>query len=286
MDSTDLIATFDKLMADCHALSQSIQQSKQPLWVPLSDDESQNGQTMARKAGEAYADVWYHNGQDGRETRSSFGLVAATDAQLALAKSINQLKDALKSQVSALKKADKTHWLELKGELNRRHEHLRSTLHFAGLARLHLKQAWRHIPVLEQPPKRVGFNWYTSGRSIQKISIEQAQKALEKLDTSSAHIQLQLNLLGQLRPKTQLAKVQKLAPVMRANVFFADESASDRLAMNVSLPILFKAAEDGRFPDHNLPPLVPPDGRQRAVRNDRKIEDEPFLPSIRVHRYA
>ncbi len=285
MDSADLISTYDKLMHQCHDLSQSIQQAQRPIWVPLSDEEQANGLSMARKAGEAYADVWYQNGQDGRETRSCFGLVGASDAQLQQARQINQLKDQLKSQVNALKQKDNARWLEVKGELNKRHDHLRSTLHFAGLARLHLKQAWRHIPILEHTPKRVGFNWYSSGRSIQKISIEQAQKALEKLDVDSPHIQLQLGTLGQLRPNTPLAKVQKLAPVMRANVFFAEGVSPDRLAMNVSLPILFKPNEKGGLPEHNQPPLSPPESRQRAVRNDRKIEDEPFLPSIRVHRY-
>ena len=139
--------------------------------------------------------------------------------------------------------------------------------------------------MLERTPVRVGFNWYNSGRSIQKITIDQAEKALHKMDIDSPHIKTQLSILGQLKPNTPLAKVQNLAPVMRANVFFDDEQGLDRLAMNVSLPILFKASKDGKLPDHNIPPLSPPEGRQRAIRSDRRIEDAPIFPSIRVHQY-
>ncbi len=54
--------------------------------------------------------------------------------------------------------------------------------------------------------------------------------------------------------------------------------------MNVALP-LFIPAPDGRLPDHNLPPLQPPEARTRARRRDERLEDEPFLPSLRVYRY-
>lgn len=285
MSISELIDTFDQLMDAAHALSTDIQSGQYKLWVPLTEQEAQLGHGSVKKAGQVFEDVWYQDGQDGRETRSSFGLIAADELLINKANHVNELKDVLKAKVNQLQKQDKTQWRELKGELNTRHENLRASLHFSGLARLHLKQTWRHIPVIDRCPTRVGFNWYNSGRSIQKITLEQAQKALEKMDIGSAHIQAQLSALGQLRPNTPLAKVQNLAPVMRANVFFDDNLTPDRLAMNVSLPLLFRAREDNKMPDHNTPPLTPPDERQRAVRSDRRIEDDPFLPSIRVHRY-
>lgn len=286
MNITALVDTFDELMDACHGFSKQIQSGQYTLWVPLSDQEQALGMTSQTKAGQVFEDVWYQDGQDGRETRSSFGLIAADDALIEAALNINQLKDSLKSLANHMQKQDKAQWRELKGELNIRRRELRESLHFSGLARLHLKQTWRHIPVIERCPTRVGFNWYNSGRSIQKLSLEQAQKALEKMDISSPHIQTQLSALGQLRPGTPLAKVQNLAPVMRANVFFDDNMTPDRLAMNVSLPLLFKAGQDGKLPEHNTPPLTPPTERQRAVRSDRRIEDDPFLPSIRAHRYV
>lgn len=285
MYTSELVTLFDQLIEYSHKLSSRIQSNQQTLWVPLTADEELVGLEPSRKAGEVFEDYWYQNGQDGRETRSSFGLVAADDEMIELAKAINNIKDQLKEKVNELKKADKDQWLEVKSEINKRNGQLRESLHFAGLARLHLKQAWRHIPIIERTPVRIGFNWYNSGRSIQKISVEQAEKALHKMDTDSTYIKTQLSQLGMLPPSTPLAKVQNLAPVMRANIFFDDNELPDRLAMNVSLPVLFKAGPEGKLPEHNTPPMDPPQGRQRAVRSDRRIEDEPFLPSIRVHRY-
>ena len=72
---------------------------------------------------------------------------------------------------------------------------------------------------------------------------------------------------------------------MRANLFYDDGESPLRQAMNISLPILFKAHNKKTLPQHNEPEIEAPTERQRAVRSDRKIEDTPFLPSIRVHRY-
>ena len=285
MDISILVDTFDQLVLKSRTLASQLHDAQPHHWIPLSEEETQNGVSPLAKANAYFQDFWYQNGQDGRETRSTFGLVAVDDDTLVLARAINALKDELKKHINQLQKYDKDLWLQTKGELNGRHTEIRESLYMAGLARLHLKQTWRHIPIIERVPNRVGFNWYSSGRSIQKITIEQAEKALLNMDTGSDHIQTQLNILGQLRPDTPLAKVQTLAPTMRANVFFDDQQSPDRLAMNVSLPLLIKAAPNGKLPSHNQPELAPPEGRQRAVRSDRRIEDDPFLPSIRVHRY-
>lgn len=39
------------------------------------------------------------------------------------------------------------------------------------------------------------------------------------------------------------------------------------------------------FPEYNVPPPTPPEQRKRQLRNDLAIEPEPYLPSLRIHRY-
>jgi len=286
MNISELIDQFDHIVTHTQQLCSSLNGQENPHWLPLNESEQQQKTSPLQKARSIYQDYWYQDGQDGRETRSCFGLIAASPQQIQLAQDINQSKERFKVQVKELQKSHKQQWLELKGTLASRHTGIRDDLHFSGLSRLHLKQTWRHIPVIDRTPCRVGFNWYNSGRSIQKISVQQAHEALLRLDTSSVHIQTQLNQLGQLNSNTPLAKVQNLAPTMRANLFYEDQQFPERQAMNVSLPILFKRCPKQELPSHNEPELVAPLTRKRAVRSDRTIEDQAFLPSIRVHRYS
>jgi hypothetical protein len=286
MNTSELINCFDQLVHSTQDLCNSFTQQNNPHWLPLTEAEQLQHISSLQKAKSIYQDYWYQDGQDGRETRSCFGLISANDTQIQNALLINQLKEHLKHQVKNLQKQHKQQWLELKGTLASRHASLRESLHFTGLSRLHLKQTWRHIPVAERMPSRVGFNWYSSGRSIQKMTVEEAYEALAKMDTASLHIQTQLQQVGKLPLNTPLAKIQNLAPTMRANLFYDDNQFPERQAMNISLPILFKNTHNKPLPSHNDPELVAPLTRKRAVRSDRTIEDKPFLPSIRVHRYS
>lgn len=285
MNASDLIQTFDNLVETTTMLCRSIRCDQQGIWVPLTQTEQSNATTELDKACNILSDFWYKDGQDGRETRSCFGFIAVPQTTLDLANDVNTLKDTLKHQTQILQKQNKEQWLELKGQLAKRHPSVQTQLHFSGLSRLHLKQTWRTISVIHRTPVRIGFNWYHSGRSIQKISVQQAYDALSRLDTTSSHIQTQLSAVAKLSANTPLAKVQNLAPTMRANLFYDDGETPFRQAMNISLPILFKAHKDKTLPQHNEPEIEAPTQRQRAVRSDRKIEDTPFLPSIRVHRY-
>jgi len=284
MNTTDLIDEFDQIVLLSKDLSASLILLQRPCWVPIAENESFDQEL--HKAARYYQDYWYQGDQDGRETRSCFGLISGTQEQVILARAINGHKARFKKLVGDLKKQDSSGWLDLKGQLNKRHADIHEQLHFSGQSRLHLKQTWRTLPVLDRRPHRVGMNWYTSGRSINKITVEQAQAALEQMDTGAPHIVTQLAQLGNLPANTPLARVQNQAPTMRANFMFDDSVEPQRLAMNVSLPVLFLDEEDKGLPVHNVPEFEAPEIRKRAVRSDRKIEDEPFLPSIRTHLYT
>jgi len=285
MSSTVLTSIFDQLVSQTEHLIDQIKATQQGYWLPITPEFPANDSKSLNLACRLMQSFWYEDGQDGRETKSCFGFIALPEATLKLAESINQTKDTFKLEVQQFQKQNKQDWLNLKGELARRHPSLQEQLHFSGLSRLHLKQTWRSLPVIPRSPSRIGFNWYQSGRSIQKMTTQQAYDALAKLDTDSPHIKLQLDALGKLPNNTKLAKVQNLAPTMRANIFFEDGESPSRQAMNISLPILIKANNEGILPKHNSPEIEAPKTRMRAVRSDRKIEDEPFLPSIRVHKY-
>ncbi|ATX76858.1 conserved hypothetical protein, DNA replication terminus site-binding protein domain protein [Reinekea forsetii] len=228
-------------------------------------------------------DLWYHEDQDGRETRVYPGLIGLTRQQFTYANEINIAKDTFRSTIAQIKELDKANWREIQGRLARRYQALNDQMSREGLNRLHLKQVFRHLPLVVSRPEKVGFSWYTSGRSIKKTSKQQAYELLCKLNTDSSHIRIQLERLASLSDDEPLARVQKQAPILRANLIFADKK---RRSLNVSLPLLFPHEGKGELPEFNVPPIEPPPQRTRLVRSDNRIDDDAFLPSIRVHRYA
>jgi hypothetical protein len=192
-------------------------------------------------------------------------------------------KDNLRKTIQSLKDADSVGWRETQGRLAKRYAMLNERLAREGLNRLHLKQVYRHIPLVVNRPEKVGFSWYTSGRSIKKITKKEAYDLLCRLNTDATHIKIQLERLATLKDSEPLARVQNQAPVLRANLVYTDKK---RKSMNVSLPLMFPSEGKRELPEFNVPMSTPPTSRSRLVRSDNKLEDEPFLPSIRVHRYT
>ncbi|RAR59024.1 DNA replication terminus site binding protein [Onishia taeanensis] len=234
----------------------------------------------------ALLDFWYQDGQDGRATRSYVGLIAADQRMLEHVGKVNEAKDDFACILAKIREHAADLIPEIKAILPFRHPALHAHLTGQGLARLHLKQCWRAIPVANAPLSRVRLAWYSSGRSIKKLSVREAEKKLLALDADSPHVRIQLKRLAGIPDSEPLAQVQKQAPLMRANLFFAEPLADgrERRAMNVALP-LFIPSTDGRLPDHNQPQPTPQEKRTRAKRSDERLEDTPFLPSIRIYRY-
>ncbi|MFT6189742.1 MAG: hypothetical protein ACJAZ6_001576 [Oleispira sp.] len=288
IQSTDLVTAFDNL-ALCIAKFCDLLNNEQPAcWVALAEDE----QTLEplQKARSYYQDIWYRDQQDGRETRSCHGLVMASDEVIQLAQEANQAKDVFKSLVQQVQKTDKDLWLSQKAQLNTRHQSLRKQLYYTGLGRIHLKQLYRHIPILAHRPEKIGFTWYSNGRSIKKLTIAQAEVKLLAMGEEKVHIQRQLQKLNTLPEHETLAQIQTQVPVVRANLVFKlmnekGHVETVRKAMNVSLPLLVPQEGSPFMPKYNQIEEQPPAARTRIARNDFKICEEVFLPSLRVHRY-
>lgn len=285
MDIQQIVESFKQINYTTQQLCNELPNQQSEMWLLLTPEQDALGVKPLQLAQNSYSEYWYQNGQDGRETTTTIGLIGVDETLLNIANQLNQQKNLFKQQVQTFQKLNKRNMSELKKHLNNTSAPLRESLHFSGLSRLHLKQCWRQIPILERTPSRVGFNWYQSGRSIQKITVAQAQQALLKLDIGSKHIQTQLSKLSRLNQNTPLAKVQNLAPSMRANIFYDDNQLPMRHAMNIAMPILYKSKKTGELPIHNTPECTAPSARKRAVRSDKRIESEAFLPSLRIHQY-
>lgn len=278
-EHAQLIVHFETLLKSLATLADRLRGSALPLWLPLTEPEQAVNLDPRHKAIELYCDLWHQDGGDGRRTRSCHGLIAADAALLAAADQVNRAKTDFRLLLATLKTEPKT----VLEPLGLRPSSLRDALGYKGLARLHLKQCYRLIPCVERQPQRVGLNWYTSGRSIKRISVDQAQQLLLRIGIDKPHIQIQLDKLSRLNGDCPLAQIQQQAPLMRANLRY--RSTPERQAMNLSLPLLFGYDAEQPFPEHNSPSLIPESERRRQIRSDSRIDPEPFLPSLRVHLY-
>ncbi|MFT6916380.1 MAG: hypothetical protein ACJAWL_002715 [Motiliproteus sp.] len=278
-----LVVHFESLIGSLAELADRLRASTLPLWVPLTEQEQAANLDPRHKAIELYCDLWHQDGGDGRRTRSCHGLIAADAALLAAADRVNQAKADFRLTLAMLKTELNTEPKVALESLGRRPNALREVLGYKGLARLHLKQCYRLIPSIERQPQRVGLNWYTSGRSIKRLSVDQAQKLLLRIGIDKPHIQVQMDKLQHLSGDCPLAQIQQQAPLMRANLRY--ENSAERQAMNLSLPLLFGYDAERPFPEHNSPSLTPETERQRQIRSDCRIDPEPFLPSLRIHLY-
>lgn len=234
----------------------------------------------------ALFDMWHEQGQDGRETRNYIAVVAANDELISAIDAVNQAKASFSDQLQHIKQAFPQALSDAKSRLPQRHPHVNEALRRNGLARLHLKQSWRQLPIAPAPVSRVRFAWYSSGRSIKRLSVQEAEHKLLQFDTEAPHIRIQLRALAGIPSGEVLAQVQTQAPLMRANLFFTEplDDGHTRRALNAAMPI-FVPDNSQRLPHINLPAPQPPTTRTRARRRDEKLEQEVFLPSLRVYRY-
>ncbi|WP_136067064.1 DNA replication terminus site-binding protein [Modicisalibacter radicis] len=276
----ELEAAFDRMIECVEALVDIYDRAPRQAWAL---EEPHPGSDWLRRA---LFDFWYQDGQDGRTTRSYVALIAADEALLEAVASVNHAKAEFAALLAQIRQQAAALVPEIKAVLPFRHPALHDHLRGQGLARLHLKQCWRHIPVADAPLSRVRLAWYTSGRSIKRLTVREAEQKLLALDSEAAHVRIQLRHLAGIPDGEPLAQVQRQAPVMRANLFFAEPlvDGRERRAMNLPLP-LFIPAPDGRLPHHNDPLPRPPQGRTRARRSDERLENDVFLPSLRVYRY-
>jgi len=270
---------FDAMSNSLRVFDERLYQSSLSISLPWVEEHGLQKQ-IAR---ELYNDLWHKDHQDGRKTTTNYGLVGANESLILAAKHLNHHKARLKTVIANLKKSELS---QLHEHLHKRSIVLANSLNQTGLARLHLKQCYRQIPLLESRPDSVRFSWYSSGRSIRKLSVEEAMGRLLKLDISQPHIQIQLEKLSALHQATPLAQIQQQVPVIRANFAWkTTDNHWQRQARNCPLPILIPLNEGDTLPEHNILPTAPPEQRNRAQRSDSKIDPTPFLSSLRIHLY-
>ncbi|MFN3919120.1 MAG: DNA replication terminus site-binding protein [Methylohalobius sp.] len=253
-----------------------IQLNRETLAAWTFDLKKQNyyAQEARRRLAAVLEQLEYPDDRDGRETEICPGIIGASPKLLHLAAELNAAKDAFKHAVLEVNSEDR--------------EAAHRLMKSQGFARIHFKQTYRHLPILLKKPDAVRFTWGAT-RSIVKISRQEAYRRLAQLagDSPSLGFQKQFEALSALRIDEPIAIVQDLKPHIKANVCWVKGSGKDkqvtRKLISAALAILIPLDPGENLPKYSA--AYPDERKPRKIRADVKIEAEPFLPSIRGHRY-
>jgi hypothetical protein len=256
-----------------------------PLWLSNTPNTKSARQQVYRILNQ----LEYTATQAPRNTIQLPGLVGASNETLQIIKQVNTTKDEFKLAIQQLKK-DKKNFTDtvlqhsLEELLNKRHPQAQMTLHRSGLSRLHLKQCYRHIPLLEHKPEKVSWTWAHT-RAIKRITVKQAEIALLK-KRGLPGIQQQLQKLRGLIESEPLAIVQEIAPHVRANIVTSlEDGERKRHMIPATLPIFYPDSPHGQLPIVSDAGAKQNKSPYRLTRSDQKLASEIFLPALRVYRY-
>ncbi len=211
-------------------------------------------------------------------------MIGTNAETLTSATALNESKDAFKAAVIALKTLRKSAADSLLTELvHKRDSGVSQAMRRMGTARLNLKQAYRHVPLLETRPIKVGFTWSKQGRTIQRVSVAEVRRLLERR-TETPQTRQELERLSRVPTDEPLARVRPVCPHLRANVAFNDNVRPVRRLVQTPLPLLVPLRPGEPLP--NFVPIPPqPTGASRLRRSDVRLEDDVFLPLLQVFRY-
>jgi hypothetical protein len=189
-----------------------------------------------------YQQLFYQPGQDKRSSIYRPGVMACSMDTIALANQVNAAKDRFQSAMQTIKRQ---HRQALSRELFEDHfarnPGQAEALRRAGLGSVHLKQSYRHIPVLKSTPARIALSWALDTHVVKKISLSEARDYLQYVGAPDAS----LKIIEAMPSDSFFAQVRKHAPHVRANITYERGLAP---AIPATLPILYPVAN----PAHRL----------------------------------
>lgn len=216
---------------------------------------------------------------DGRRTLQLPGLIAADATAIDLAKRANKLRSSLQICVDAVVAAN--NW----GKKTWPRE-VRQIFSSAGYGRISLKHCYRNIPLVPVAPDSINLSWLKQRRTIKPITPQDCEKRLRALDPAleAVHLRKQYEALAELGP-SERGNLRFVQTYNRHQVQFGYRLGGTYHDIGVcNLPVLVPT-DNGLLPKFQQLDLDRLD-KPRKPRNDRKLQDTPFMPSISVYLVA
>ena len=214
------------------------------------------------------------------------GVIGAPAHVIDRAKAVNEAKAALKKccgplqerRISAVVKDSAGR------DLVKPMSVIRLILRDVGRPRLNLLTAYRKIPILEKRPKKVGYV-KAKTRAVYKRTREQLLALLEESSRPGAE-EDRARLRKLPRGEAALVWVRPYQENIRANVTFAtaDSRARVRRQIAAQLPVLYPLGRSNVLPAVEFP-IDGPRRSEGSAPRPARIEAEPYLTTMPVHRY-
>lgn len=240
--------------------------------------------------------IWFDDTRiDPRRTRAFPAVVIANQPVLDHVKAINNTKDDLKKAITSIKKRHRsltdddiaTHIDFDRDGLNRANEAVKQTMHKAGVARLCVKQAYRHIPVHDEPLLKAKYYFAPKRPSRKRTVSDQITlfRTKQQRGDTSPELAVAIEILHTLPMDLVISERQAVTHIITANIKIGNDAKAGRWVQSTAVMPIFFGEVKGELNDAvdfsrlNIPPSAEPQPAKRKT----VWAESPFIPHYRLH---
>lgn len=257
--------------------------------LPIFVNDERSSAAQHRLVVNALTKLHYEDGQAPNEVIHCPALLGVSDQTLVLADRINVLKADLHETLKAF---DKVRVIDPAGGRDKVPA-LKVSLQRLGHARLQRRQATRRIETLDAAPESATFTWSHARRKQAMTAVEVREQLLR--DLANAGYERQADRVAALAADlTRLDSVDDDTPLVRlfapychprVNLVWSQSNGKlIRKQRRAVVPLLYPADPGDPLPIIRPLPASPGEGPQRIRRRDARVEEDPLLPSLGIHR--
>lgn len=238
-------------------------------------------QKALRVACEAYSAIDYEMEDEVGDSVVCLGVIGVKADVLKLAHAVNDAKAELKTLFAPLQRVRIR--IPVKHSTTKAITALRVILRNIQRSDLNVHAAYRKIPILSVPPKSVTYT-RAHTRSVYRKTVDEIADMLANIQSATASADVE-RLATLDRRVSHLALVRYRYENIRANVLYArlDSKGRGRVQVSAELPLIYATGRRIEPPEVYFPADAD-DSTPKRTR-ESKLEPEPFLRSLPVHRY-
>jgi len=245
---------------------------------PFSNTEKDRYSAQARK--QAIVDAVGLTIDDTQSRKCDAGIVCASDQTVAIVHQLNEAKAHFKETILKIRSlaSDKS--------AGSRETVLKKALKSAGIQTLDLRECYRQIRVMPPALESISWTWATSHARIQKLTFDEAVAMAEGLrDRDEELAETALDILRRrCAPDELLVRRITLPNQLRANYSYLENGEIQRKSCPISGVVIAQ--------QKMLPRMAwrenPVSRKEVPIRLQResRIEPEPIIQSLSIHRYV